>query len=194
MARDKWLSADGLIFPDRCTLFVSAIEDETYSNNTFWQNVYGFDMSSIHNAVNSVPAQTHVRRRKLISDACPFKFIDFYRITIAEWKQFAIVFRLNVKRGSQHFVALITFFELEFTKCHTPMKLSSRPGSKLTTWTPTVFYLKPDIMLRVHKDDEVFGSLVFNGAANIRNAKIRVDLCYRNRYGFLREHFIFQFQ
>lgn len=101
MARDKWLSADGLMFPDRCTLFVSAIEDETYSQDIFWKNVYGFDMSSIYNAVAAVPAQAHVRRRKLISDACPFKFSDFYRITIGKWKRFAIVFRLNVARAQR---------------------------------------------------------------------------------------------
>ncbi|NXV55022.1 ANM1 methyltransferase, partial [Molothrus ater] len=31
-ARDKWLSPDGLIFPDRATLYVTAIEDRQYKD------------------------------------------------------------------------------------------------------------------------------------------------------------------
>lgn len=181
------------MFPDRCTLYMSAIEDATYSRKiSFWKNVYDFDMSPIYNAINSVPVRAHVKRSKLISDTCPFKLIDFYRVTVDDWKQFAIVFRLNVKYKSEHFVALITFSEFEFTKCHTPVKLSTRPGSKLKTWMPTIFYLNLDEALQLDKDDELYGSVVFNGA-NKKKTKIRIDLCYRNRHRFLREHFIYKF-
>jgi protein arginine N-methyltransferase 1 len=29
-ARDKWLSSEGELFPDRCAMFVSCIEDSEY--------------------------------------------------------------------------------------------------------------------------------------------------------------------
>lgn len=39
-ARDKWLANDGMMFPDRCTLHILAIEDRQYkdevTNNIFF--------------------------------------------------------------------------------------------------------------------------------------------------------------
>merc|ERR1711992_444245 len=47
-ARDKWLADDGLMFPDRATLYITAIEDRQYKDDkiNWWDDVYGFDMSS----------------------------------------------------------------------------------------------------------------------------------------------------
>ena len=43
-ARDKWLTVDGLIIPDRATLNIAAIEDAQYKQEKFgfWDNVYLF--------------------------------------------------------------------------------------------------------------------------------------------------------
>lgn len=48
-ARDKWLLKGGMMFPDRATIHLAAIEDEDYKNEktTFWNNVYNVDMSSM---------------------------------------------------------------------------------------------------------------------------------------------------
>lgn len=48
-ARDKWLKQDGMLFPDRATLFVIGIEDRQYKDEkiNWWDDVYGFDMSPI---------------------------------------------------------------------------------------------------------------------------------------------------
>ena len=32
-ARDKWLKPDGLLFPDRATLYITAIEDRQYKDD-----------------------------------------------------------------------------------------------------------------------------------------------------------------
>ena len=47
-ARDKYLNKQtGKMLPDRAQLYVAAIEDSEYTNEkkTFWNDVYGFDMS-----------------------------------------------------------------------------------------------------------------------------------------------------
>jgi protein arginine N-methyltransferase 1 len=56
-ARDKWLTPDGIMFPDRATLFVCAIEDRQYKDEkiNWWDDVYGFDMSSIRKVAISEP-------------------------------------------------------------------------------------------------------------------------------------------
>lgn len=184
------------MFPDRCTLYISAVEDKTRTHNhSFWRNVYDFDMSAIYTVVNTEPGLAHIRQNKIISDACPIKIINFYNITTDEWQKFEIVFCLNIERDSVQFAALFTFVEIEFTKCHRPIKISSRPGSKLSNWIPTLFQLNSDEISQLHlyNGDEVYGSLMFN-AENKRKAKIRIDLCYRNRSGFLRDFFHFQFR
>ncbi|XP_074926659.1 protein arginine N-methyltransferase 1 [Chelonoidis abingdonii] len=52
-ARDKWLTPDGLIFPDRATLYVTAIEDRQYKDYKihWWENV----LTAIENATNIQP-------------------------------------------------------------------------------------------------------------------------------------------
>lgn len=54
--RDKWLATDGLMFPDRATLYVTAIEDRQYKDDkiNWWDNVYGFDMSCIRHVALQV--------------------------------------------------------------------------------------------------------------------------------------------
>ncbi|KAI8429613.1 hypothetical protein MSG28_000211 [Choristoneura fumiferana] len=56
-ARDKWLQPDGMLFPDRCTLFICGIEDRQYKDEkiNWWDDVYGFDMSSIRKVAISEP-------------------------------------------------------------------------------------------------------------------------------------------
>lgn len=47
-ARNKWLKRkNGLMFPDRCTLYLTAINDWGHQDqlSNYWDNVYGFDMS-----------------------------------------------------------------------------------------------------------------------------------------------------
>lgn len=48
-ARDKWLTPDGIVFPDKAVMYLCAVEDEQmkYDRIEFWENVYGFDMSAL---------------------------------------------------------------------------------------------------------------------------------------------------
>ncbi len=49
LARDKWLKPGGMLFPDKCSLYITAIEDRQYKDDKihWWDDVYGFDMSCI---------------------------------------------------------------------------------------------------------------------------------------------------
>lgn len=50
-ARNKWLKHEGILFPDRCTLYLTAINDTGTKNElmNFWNDVYGFNMSIMKN-------------------------------------------------------------------------------------------------------------------------------------------------
>ena len=56
-ARDKYLNVGGKMLPDRAQLYVAAIEDGQYKHNktTFWNDVYGVDMSCLTPTVMKEP-------------------------------------------------------------------------------------------------------------------------------------------
>ncbi|NXB44781.1 ANM1 methyltransferase, partial [Leucopsar rothschildi] len=70
-----WQSPDGLIFPDRATLYVTAIEDRQYKDYKihWWENVYGFDMSCIKDVAIKEPLVDVVDPKQLVTNACLIK-------------------------------------------------------------------------------------------------------------------------
>merc|ERR1712117_850289 len=77
-ARDKWLAPDGLMFPDRATLYVTAIEDRQYKDDkiNWWDDVYGFDMSCIKKVALQEPLVDVVDRNQVCANSCLLKEID----------------------------------------------------------------------------------------------------------------------
>merc|ERR1712059_109300 len=65
-ARDKWLAKDGLMLPDKATLYVCGIEDRQYKDDKihWWDDVYGFDMSSIKKTALTEPLVDSVDRNQ----------------------------------------------------------------------------------------------------------------------------------
>ena len=56
-ARDKYLVQGGKMLPDRAELFIAAIEDAQYKGQkkSFWNDVYGVDMSCLTPTVMKEP-------------------------------------------------------------------------------------------------------------------------------------------
>lgn len=51
-ARNKWLALDGLIFPDECNYYITAVNNQMLCDRSnFWQHVYTFDMRPMIPAV-----------------------------------------------------------------------------------------------------------------------------------------------
>lgn len=73
-ARDKWLKEDGLMFPDRTTLFICGIEDRQFKEDkiNWWDNVYGFDMSPIRKVAVSEPMVDVVDPKQVRFYSCIF--------------------------------------------------------------------------------------------------------------------------
>ena len=71
---------------------------------------------------------------------------------------------LNVKT---HLQALVTFFQIEFSKCHKRVGFSTAPEAPYTHWKQTVFYLEDYITCK--KDEELTGE--FRMKPNDRNKR-----------------------
>ena len=74
--------------------------------------------------------------------------------------------------------ALVTFFNIEFTKCHKRVGFSTAPEAPYTHWKQTVFYLEECITAK--KGEEIYG--VFRMKPNTRNKRdmdFEIDVDFR---------------
>merc|ERR1711992_278983 len=166
-ARDKWLAPTGLMFPDKATLYVCAIEDRQYKDDkiNWWDDVYGFDMSCIKKVALQEPLVDVVDRNQVVANSCLLKEIDI-RTCTKDDIPFDSPFTLKFKRND-YCQALVTFFQIEFSKCHQRVGFSTAPEAPYTHWKQTVFYLEDYVTTM--KDEEMFG--VFRMKPNDRNKR-----------------------
>lgn len=186
-ARDKWLKPDGLMFPDRGTLYITAIEDRQYKDEkiNWWDDVYGFDMSCIRRVAATEPLVDVVDPKQLVSTCCLVKEVDLYTVQKCDL-EFSSPFKLVCKRND--FVqALVTYFNIEFTKCHKRIGFSTSPEATYTHWKQTVFYL--DDYLTVKKGEEINGTFKMKpNDRNKRDLDFNIEIEFKGEYSDLYEN------
>jgi len=185
-ARDKWLAPDGLMFPDRATLYVTAIEDRQYKDDkiNWWDDVYGFDMSCIRKVALSEPLVDVVDRNQVVTNSCLLKEIDIQTCTKADIP-FESPFHLQVKRND-YIQALVTYFNIEFTKCHKRVGFSTAPEAPYTHWKQTVFYLQD--YLTCKRGEEVYGVFKMKpNERNVRDLDFSIDVDFKGELGEVTE-------
>jgi len=168
-ARDKWLRPGGLIFPDRASMWVCAIEDQEYRDEkiNYWDDVYGFNMSCIKDMALLEPLVDVCDPEQVMSNSAKILDIDLYKVTKEEL-DFETKFTLTVTR-SDFCHALVAYFNVEFSKTHTQIRFSTGPRSPYTHWKQTVFYLAEPVV--ANRDEMLTGTIKVN-----RNAKNPRDL------------------
>jgi protein arginine N-methyltransferase 1 len=156
-ARDRYLAPGGLIFPDKATLYVAAIEDADYKEEKieWWRDVYGYDMTVIRDLAMLEPLVDTVQSSAVISDACELISVDIQTVR-KEDLTFTAPFALKVAR-SDYCHALVAYFDMFFTHCHKTVHFSTGPHAKYTHWKQTVFYL--DEVLCAEAGEELTGEL-----------------------------------
>ncbi|RDL42308.1 S-adenosyl-L-methionine-dependent methyltransferase [Venustampulla echinocandica] len=174
-ARDKYLAPNGLIFPDKATIFMAGIEDGEYKDEKigFWDNVYGFDYSPLKKTALTEPLVDTVEIKAVVTDPTAVLTLDLYTCTTADLA-FTSPFTLDARRDD--FVhALIAWFDIDFTACHKPIRFSTGPHTKYTHWKQTVFYLRE--VLTVQQGEQIKGIL-----ENKPNEKNKRDLDVKIAY------------
>ncbi|KAL9581269.1 MAG: hypothetical protein Q9212_003995 [Teloschistes hypoglaucus] len=174
-ARDQYLAPNGLIFPDRATIYLAGIEDGEYKDEKigFWDNVYGFDYSPLKTTALTEPLVDTVEIKACVTEPAQVFAIDLYTVKSAELA-FTAPFTLDCRRND--FIhALIAWFDIDFTACHKPIRFSTGPHAKYTHWKQTVFYLRE--VLTVEENEQVSGTL-----SSRPNAKKKRDLDIEIKY------------
>lgn len=156
-ARDRWLAPNGILMPDKAKLYITAIEDRQYKDDkiNWWDNVYGFNMSSIRKVAITEPLVDSVDHNQVVTNNCLIKDIDLYSTTIEDLA-FKSNFTLTTNRDD-YVHAFVCYFTVEFSKCHKRVGFSTSPDSHYTHWKQTVFYLQE--ALTVKKGEHISGYL-----------------------------------
>ncbi|XP_023841584.1 protein arginine N-methyltransferase 8-B isoform X1 [Salvelinus sp. IW2-2015] len=179
-ARDKWLKPGGLMFPDRAALYVVAIEDRQYKDFKihWWENVYGFDMTCIRNVAMKEPLVDIVDPKQMVTNSFLIKEVDIYTVK-TEDLSFTSAFCLQIQRND-YIHALVTYFNIEFTKCHKKTGFSTAPDAPYTHWKQTVFYLED--YLTVRRGEEIIGSINMKpNDKNIRDLDFTFELDFKGQ-------------
>lgn len=166
-ARDKWLKPEGLMFPDKASLYMTAIEDHEYKDQKiyFWDNVYGYDMSAIRDIALSEPLVDTVDAKQVVTDSCKMIELDL-RTVKTEELNFKVPFNIRSRRDD-YVHAFVVYFDVEFSPCHKRTGFSTGPESRYTHWKQTVFYLKDTLTVKM--GEEISGE--FNIHQNKRNKR-----------------------
>uniref|UniRef100_A0A6M2F947 Protein arginine N-methyltransferase domain-containing protein n=1 Tax=Populus davidiana TaxID=266767 RepID=A0A6M2F947_9ROSI len=166
-ARDKWLVNDGIVLPDKTSLYLTAIEDAEYKEDKieFWNNVYGFDMTCIKKQAMGEPLVDTVDQNQIVTNCQLLKTMDISKMVSGD-TSFTVPFKLVAERDD-YIHALVAYFDVSFTKCHKLMGFSTGPRSRATHWKQTVLYLED--VLTICQGEALIGSMTV--APNKKNPR-----------------------
>ena len=155
-ARDKFLVKDGLIFPDKATLYISGVQDEEFKQKRFkmWDNVYNVNMSCLKNVSFKEPLIDTLNKKCILSTICPIFEVDMYKIRENEINfsnSYELIFNQN-----DNLSGIAGWFDVEFSKTPNKIKFTTSPFNQYTRWKQTIFYLEKNI--KVYKGSILKGS------------------------------------
>ena len=186
-ARDKWLKDHGLIFPERVTLYLCAIEDSDYKEYKFgfWDDVHGFDMSRLKKLSLNEPIVKFVDKERVASNSCLLREFNLGNGRKQDIP-FLSEFQLKLERDD-YINALVSYFNVEFALSYKKVELSTSPMSKhYTHWKQTVFYLKDDMTCK--KDECIYGLFKLSpNQSNRRDLDIDVQIDFEGELSNLHE-------
>lgn len=91
--------------------------------NPGWDNVYGFDLSSVRQMAVTEPLVDIVHPNQVVTNYFKFKEIDLYTVTVDDLS-FEANFILTAKRND-YIHAFLVFFNVEFSKAFKPLGFST---------------------------------------------------------------------
>ncbi|KAI1353228.1 S-adenosyl-L-methionine-dependent methyltransferase [Xylaria sp. FL0043] len=86
-ARDKYLAPGGLMVPSHTNMWVAPVSDPVWvseNGETFWADVYGFDMSAMAKGIYDEVRVLHWPGDKVCGMPSAFKMLDLYTTTAAD--------------------------------------------------------------------------------------------------------------
>lgn len=150
-ARDSLLKKDGLILPNRSEILIGALSNEQlYKKHVlFWNDVYGFKMTSLKEESIAEPLITVVEPDSLCSQSQVVFKIDLLTCTLDETRNMVANTTLNITKSCE-IHAIVGWFDCFFD--HSSLKyhctLSTSPNSPESHWKQCVFLLRTPVSVK----------------------------------------------
>jgi protein arginine N-methyltransferase 3 len=177
-ARNNLLNESGILMPNHCLLSIAGLSDQTLHDKylAFWDNVYGWKMSSMKNEVIKEANIEVVSKDKISTTIATIKEFDLMQCCIEETQKFNSKFQL-VCNSDEPIVAIVGWFDCYFNSEQLDYKviLSTSPLNGETHWKQTVFLLKNPLLVK--KGETVEGTIdVFRNKKDIRSLVIEIKI------------------
>ena len=145
--RDNLLNESGRIFPDKCNIQLIAFGDKEFYDKKvkFWENIYGFKMSTMLTSSIEEPLMEIVNPDKVISKPVVIKEFNLMKISVKDL-DFDAFFEIEITKDGI-VSAIIGYFDIFFGEeaDQNPVMFSTSPQATPTHWKQTVFFLKEPI-------------------------------------------------
>lgn len=126
---------------------------------------------------------------QLMSTSCAIKALDLYKIQKDECSVYSGEFELKTL-SENSIEAFVTYFNIEFSKCHIPILLSTAPEAPGTHWLQTVFYLNSHEEFRVEPDEILNGDYhMIVHSSQRQNIDITFNLRFDGKHGTFEQQY-----
>lgn len=181
-ARNKWLTKDGLMFPDRAIVYLKGIDDVHFWKDKldFWNSVYGYDYSSIKKWIEVEPLVEVCPTNVIATESCAILDLN---LQTCEPKDLDFANKYRIQATKDTYVnGLVVWFDTIFTHGEHPIKLTTDPSYRATHWKQGIIYFSEDIALK--KGEVVEGTIMLKkNQKNPRDLDIKVSYHYDGKLG-----------
>ena len=157
-ARDRFLKKGGVMLPSRSVIKLAGLSDQALYDKhvTFWNDVYGYSMSSLKSECITEPLITVVKSENLCSNDVSVAEIDSMTCTreSTHLLECDVVLKIS-KTTVMH--AIVGWFDCFFdhkrlNEGNNSVVLSTSPKTESTHWKQTVFLLKTPVEVKEGSD------------------------------------------
>lgn len=185
-ARNQLLANSGLLLPNTCSLALAGISDKQLKHRfiDFWDDVYGFRMSSMKNEIISEALIDTVDKETINTSVFVVRQFDLMTISLEESQSFETQFQLTAL-SDKPVLAFAGWFDCHFnaSQLTQSVTLSTSPFNCGTHWKQTLFVLKKPIECK--SGDTINGQIkVYRNVKEIRSLVVEVKISGRNKQTF----------
>jgi len=146
-------------------------------------------MSCLRKVAIREPLVDVVDQKMVASNHCQLLEVDLNTLR-KEDLNFSVPFQLHARRDD-YIHAVVTFFTVEFSKCHKRTWFSTAPEAPYTHWKQTVFYLNDYATIK--KGEEINGRFTLRqNSRNNRDLDFQVKIDFDGELGSLHEDNIYR--
>ncbi|KAI4382947.1 hypothetical protein MLD38_008838 [Melastoma candidum] len=190
LARDQWLKPGGAILPDTATMYVAGF-GKGATSTPFWEDVYGFDMSSIGKEILEDSARNPivdvVSSTDLVTDAVILQNFDLVTMKSDDVDFTATVeivpreaaHPTGTNNGTTWCYGVVLWFETGFTErfCESfPTVLSTSPYTMRTHWSQTILTFREPIAMSLETACTNKEAEVGTSACPVVKIRLRVSI------------------